>query len=157
MRALLAVSLLLAVHPSIAKAQSVPVPDLAKVRSDEWRVTVTLFRSPGTGLQVARGNFAAFLVHYPTVIRRDGEQRNTNFLRLGVAAYARVDAPTSPYLSVSFAPSLTKGWANSGILEIGARQRLGDRYVGQLGAAVLHAPATNQTRVNPTIGLGVQF
>lgn len=122
-----------------------------------WHVTLTIFRSPGTGLQIAKGHFAAFVAHYPTIIKRDGEQRNTNFVRVGVAAYARPDKGTSPYLSLSFAPSLTKGWSNSLLADVGARQRFGSRYSGQLGAALLYAPASRQTRFNPTVGLGVRF
>ncbi len=127
------------------------------VASNDWRVTLTIFRSPGSGLQVSRGHLAAFVAHYPTIITRDGKQRNTQFIRIGVAAYARPDARTSPYVSLSYAPSLTKGWANSALFDVGARQRFGSRFSGQLGAAVLYAPETRQTRVNPTIGLGVQF
>lgn len=124
---------------------------------DAWHVTLTIFRSPGTGLQIAKGHFAAFVAHYPTVIKRDGAQRNTNFLRVGVAAYARPDARTSPYASLSFAPSLTKGWTNSLLADVGARQRFGSRYSAQLGAALLYAPASRETRFNPTVGLGVRF
>jgi hypothetical protein len=122
-----------------------------------WHVTLTIFRSPGTGLQIAKGHFAAFVAHYPTIIKRGGAQRNTNFVRVGLAAYARPHEGTSPYLSLSFAPSLTKGWSNSVLADVGARQRFGSRYSGQLGVALLYAPASRQTRFNPTVGLGVQF
>ncbi len=33
----------------------------------------------------------------------------------------------------------------------------GDRYSGQIGVAVLYAPISRETRVNPTVGLGVRF
>lgn len=125
-------------------------------RDNDWHVTLTLFRSPGTGIQVAKGHLAAFVGFYPTVIERDGEQRNTNFVRLGVAAYASTGR-TSPYASVSFAPSLTKGWSNSGLVDAGMRHYFTRRFSGQLGAALLYAPGNKETRVNPTIGLGVRF
>ena len=47
---------------------------------------------------LSKRHLAAFVAHDPTVIKRDGEQRNTNFVRLGIAAYARPDARTSPYV-----------------------------------------------------------
>jgi hypothetical protein len=153
----LLISVLLASLPLAARAQSsAPQPASTLARND-WRVTVTVFRSPGTGLQISRGHLAAFVAHYPTIIKRDGEQRNTQFIRIGVAAYGRPGASTSPYVSLSYAPSLTKGWANSALFDVGARQRFGNRFSGQLGAAVLYAPETRQTRFNPTVGLGVQF
>jgi len=156
MRRILSV-LLVSLSPIALRAQTAPVAPASTVSQRDWRVTLTLFRSPGTGVQVSKGHFAAFAAHYPTIIKRDGEQRNTNFLRFGLAAYARPEARTSPYVSLSFAPSLTKGWSNSGLFDAGLRQRFGSRYSGQLGAAVLYAPQSKQTRVNPTIGLGVQF
>jgi len=150
---------LVSLFPALGYAQTVAGSSSAAptVASNDWRVTLTIFRSPGTGLQISKGHLAAFVVHYPTVIKRDGEQRNTNFLRVGLAAYAKPDDRTSPYASLSFAPSLTRGWSNSMLAEVGVRQRFGSRYKGQLGAAVLYAPHTKQTRLNPTIGLGVQF
>lgn len=156
MRLLLCAALIASLPPS-AGAQSPALQPASTIASGDWRVTVTLFRSPGTGLQISRGHLAAFVAHYPTVIKRDGEQRGTQFIRIGVAAYGRPDARTSPYASLSYAPSLTKGWANSTLFDVGARQRFGNRYSGQLGAAVLYAPQSKQTRFNPTVGLGVQF
>jgi hypothetical protein len=143
---------MVALRPAVDNAPVAP-PHAAHA----WHVTLTIFRSPGTGLQIAKGHFAAFVAHYPTIIKRDGEQRNTNFVRIGVAAYAKPEARTSPYASLSFAPSLTKGWSNSLLADVGARQRFGARYSAQLGAALLYAPASRQTRLNPTVGLGVQF
>ncbi|QJR35558.1 hypothetical protein [Gemmatimonas groenlandica] len=152
---------LIALAPFTAHAQSAAQASAPRrattVARNDWRVTLTIFRSPGTGLQVSKGHLAAFVAHYPTVIKRDGAQRGTQFVRLGLAAYARPDARTSPYASVSFAPSLTKGWSNSALADVGARQRFGSRYSGQLGVALLYAPHTKQTRVNPTVGLGVRF
>ncbi len=143
-----------AIHsPNESRADSTPSTSDGK----DWRLTLTIFRSPGTGLQLSNGHFAVFVAHYPTVIRRDGEQRGTHFVRVGAAAYLAPQARTSPYASISFAPSLTKGWHNSLLGDVGVRQRFGDRYSGQLGGAVLYAPRSGETRINPTIGMGVHF
>ncbi len=149
--------LVLALSPVAAIAQSIEAPVRSAERPDRWRATVTIFRSPGTGVQLSKGHLATFIAHYPTIIKRGGENRNTNFIRVGAAYYLAPYASTSPYVSVSFAPSITKGWSNSAIADVGVRRNFTDRYSGQLGVALLHAPQTNQTRVNPTIGLGVRF
>ncbi len=164
MRILSAVSLLSILSGGVA-AQTVaanPVTANATagtgiVRHDDWRVTLTIFRSPGTGIQLSRGHFAMFVAHYPTAIPRDGKIRNTEFIRTGVAYYLSPDATNSAYSSLSFGSSLTNGWANSGLLDIGARRMFTERLSGQLGVAVLHAPETKATRLNPTVGLGVRF
>lgn len=145
------------VLPFTAQSQAADVSQPATGATGDWNVTLTVFRSPGTGIQVAKGRLAAFVAHYPTVIERDGEQRNTQFIRIGVAAYARPKAGTSPYASLSLAPSLTAGWPNSGLADVGLRRRFGGRFSGQLGVAVLYAPETKESRVNPTVGLGVRF
>ena len=152
------ISLLIAAAiPLTAHSQSASLPQAPSGGAGDWNVTLTVFRSPGTGIQVSKGRLAAFVAHYPTVIERDGEQRNTQFVRIGVAAYARPNAGTSPYASLSLAPSLTAGWPNSGLADVGLRRRFGGRFSGQLGVAVLHAPETKESRVNPTVGLGVRF
>ena len=143
--------------PLTAQSQSADAPQPATGGVNDWNVTLTVFRSPGTGIQVSKGRFAAFVAHYPTVIEREGEQRNTQFIRIGVAAYARPNAGTSPYASLSLAPSLTAGWPNSGLADVGLRRRFGGRFSGQLGVAVLYAPETKESRVNPTVGVGVRF
>ena len=148
--------LLLAVSSFAAEAQSAEMQRPTEDASD-WRVTLTVFRSPGTGLQLSKGNFAGFLAHYPTVIKRDGELENIQFLRLGVAWYAAPDESNSPYVSLSIAPSLSRGWSNSGIADAGMRHMFTERISGQVGVAVLYAPGSRATRVNPTIGLGVRF
>ncbi len=150
----LVLSLALIAGPSVALAQPAPAPTASP---DRWRVTMTLFRSPGTGLQVARGHLALFVAHYPTVILREGEQRTTHFIRAGGAYYVAPHAATSPYASLSIAPSLTKGWSTSALADVGVRRMFSRRYSGQIGVAVLHAPGLSATRVNPTIGLGRQF
>src|SRR5688500_11309321 len=148
--------LLLAVSSIGADAQSAEMQRPTRDASN-WRVTLTVFRSPGTGVQVSKGNFAGFLAHYPTVIKRDGELENIQFVRMGVAWYAAPDESNSPYLSLSFAPSLSRGWSNSSIVDAGLRHMFTERISGQLGVAMLYAPGSRETRVNPTIGLGVRF
>lgn len=143
--------------PAAVPAQTREAPLTPTVAANDWRVTLTIFRSPGTGIQISKGRLAAFVAHYPTVFERDGEQRGTQFIRTGVAMYGSADARTTPYVSLSVASSLTAGWSNSGLLDVGVRRNLGDRYSGQLGAAVLYAPHTKRTRVNPTVGMGVRF
>lgn len=143
--------------PFTLRAQSAPSATSPMLRDDAWRVTLTVFRSPGTGLMVSRGHFAAFAGHYPTVIPRDGVNRNTNFVRFGVAAYATPAARNSAYVSLSMASSLSRGWANSGLVDVGMRRMFTETLSGQLGVAVLHAPSTSATRVNPTVGFGVRF
>lgn len=144
------------IAPSLTAAQS-PRPEASIERGDRWSATITIFRSPGTGVQVSKGHLAAFIAHYPTVIKRDGQQRATEFLRIGGAYYAAPNAATSAYASLSFAPSLTSGWSNSAIADVGLRRFFSTRFSGQLGVALLHAPQSNETRVNPTIGFGVRF
>lgn len=147
----------LALLPVVGAGQTVATPNTPMERPDQWRATLTIFRSPGTGLQVQHGHLAAFLGFYPTVIKRDGGQRNTNFIRVGAAYYAAPDARTSPYASLAFAPSLTRGWSNSVIADVGVRRMFTARFSGQIGVAVLHEPRSNETRLNPTIGLGVRY
>ncbi len=153
----LVLALGITLSPAGAAGQANSAPSTSMERPDQWRATVTIFRSPGTGLQLQRRHLALFLGFYPTVIKREGEQRNTNFIRLGAAYYAAPDARTSPYASLAFAPSLTKGWSNSVIADVGVRRMFTTRFSGQIGVAVLHAPESKQTRVNPTIGLGVLY
>ncbi len=145
------------VLPFTLRAQSAPSQAPTMLRNDAWRVTLTIFRSPGTGVMVGKGMFAAFVGHYPTAIPFNGEVKNLNFVRYGVTAYASPASRTSAYLSLSAASSLTKGWANSAMVDVGVRRMFTPRFSGQLGAAVLHAPSTNATRFNPTVGFGVHF
>jgi len=143
--------------PLILRAQSAPTKTSPMLQAGSWRVTVTLFRSPGTGLMVSKGHLAGVVGHYPTVIPRQGEHRNANFIRFGVAVYATPEQPNSAYASASIGTSLSRGWANSVLLNVGVRRMFTSRFSGQLGVAVLHAPSTSASRVNPTIGFGVQF
>lgn len=153
----LAILLLLAASPLAAKAQVPGAPTASSIPDSDWRVTVTVFRSPGTGIQVSKGHLAGFVGHYPTVIRREGSRQTTHFLRVGMAYYGSMEARTTPYFSLSIAPSLTRGWSTSAIVDAGLRHMFGTRFSGQLGVAVLHAPHSKETRVNPTVGAGVRF
>lgn len=145
-----------AIAPKILAAQALrSLPSIE--RPDQWRATITIFRSPGTGLMVSRGHFAAFVGHYPTVLKRIDGQRATQFIRFGAAYYVAPNAATSPYASLSLAPSLSKGWSNSGIADVGIRRMFTSKLSGQLGVALLYAPHSNETRLNPTVGLGVRF
>lgn len=148
---------LLLIAPLSVQAQTPNESASSMERADAWRATLTIFRSPGTGVQLSKGHLAVFAGHYPTVIKRDGENRDTQFLRVGVAYYLAPEARTSPYGSLSLAPTLSKGWSNSALADIGVRRHFTARFSGQLGVAVLHAPALHETRVNPTVGFGVHF
>lgn len=153
----LALLLLLAALPSAATAQVPGASAATRTTDSDWRIAITVFRSPGTGIQLSKGHLAAFVVYYPTVISREGEALSTQFVRVGMAYYGSAEARTTPYLSLSIAPSLTRGWSTSGIAETGLRQMFGRRFSGQLGVAVLHELDSKATRVNPTIGAGVWF
>lgn len=124
-----------------------------------WHVTMTIFRSPGTGIQVGRGPLALFVAHYPTAIVRDANRKmtTTHFVRAGVAAYLRPTDATSPYVSLSIAPSLSKDWTLSGMVDVGVRRRFSKTWSGQVGVAALRAPKIDATRLNPTVGLGISF
>lgn len=130
---------------------------------ESWQLTVTVFRNPGTGLELRRGAFMVFAGHYPTIIRRDdwrGDDRpTTHFLRFGAGLALRPQSMTSPYASVSFANSRSEEWSDSWILDGGVRQRLGrngwaHRATGRLGVGWLRSSERSATRVNPTVGLG---
>ncbi len=79
--------LVLALAPFGAAAQSIEAPAASDGPPDRWRATMTIFRSPGTGVQLSKGHLAGFVAFYPTVVERDGAKRNTNFVRMGAAYY----------------------------------------------------------------------
>lgn len=152
----LLISMLVLGTPAVVAAQTAS-PQSPILRNDDWHVTLTIFRSPGTGIQVSKGHLAAFIGHYPTGFRRDGAVHGFQFIRMGAAYYASPASVNSAYASLSFAKSLTDGWDNSGLLDIGMRHMFNDRYSGQFGAAALRAHPSGETRVNPTAGFGVRF
>ncbi|QJR34260.1 hypothetical protein [Gemmatimonas groenlandica] len=69
MRMLLTAALIASLPPS-ASAQSPAPQPTSTIASGDWRATVTLFRTPGTGRQKSRGHFAAFVALSTTVINR---------------------------------------------------------------------------------------
>jgi hypothetical protein len=121
----------------------------------EQGLYLTLFRSPATGVEVRAGHAGAYLGLYPTVISRDGERGNANFVRAGGTYYLRARG-ASPYVSPSLLWSLDSAWRNGALTEVGFRGRLFGRVNGRLGAAVL-TTLDRQVRVNPTIGLDVKL
>ncbi len=158
---LLALSLVLAAAAPHALAQPFSTP-VAASRADvasaahPFSVSLTVFRNPATGVEVRYGPLAAHAGYYPTIIPRNGENRNTEFVRLGAAAFLR-ERGISPYLAASYLVSLTDGWADSVLLEGGA---LAPVYRGigiRLGAAVLVPTDGERVRLNPTIGASLRL
>lgn len=121
----------------------------------ERGVYLTVFRSPATGLEVRAGHTAAYVGLYPTIISRDGERGNANFLRAGGTFYLKARG-ASPYVSPSVVWSLDDRWRSGALTEVGFRGRLLGRVNGRLGAAVL-TTLDRQVRVNPTVGLDVRL
>jgi hypothetical protein len=121
----------------------------------EQGLYLTLFRSPATGIEVRAGHAAAHLGLYPTVISRDGERGNANFIRAGGTYYLKARG-ASPYVSPSLLWSLDPEWRSGALTEVGFRGRVLGRLNGRVGAAVL-TTLDKQVRVNPTIGLDVKL
>ena len=166
LRALSALSALVALPGWLAAQGAVaPRPNVPTAPAPAWRVTLTAFRNPGTGLEVRRGALVLFAGHYPTVIRRDSVRGTTHFARVGAGLVVRPEATTAPYASLSWAVSASRGWPSSALVDAGVRQRLGReglarRITGRLGAALLvapNAPGGTAVRVNPTIGAGLDL
>jgi hypothetical protein len=167
--ALRALSALVALPGWLAAQGAVEAPrpnvPTAPAPAPAWRVTLTAFRNPGTGLEVRRGALVLFAGHYPTVIRRDSVRGTTHFARVGAGLVVRPEATTAPYASLSWAVSASRGWPSSALVDAGVRQRLGReglarRITGRLGAALLvapNAPGGTAVRVNPTIGAGLDL
>lgn len=119
-------------------------------------LTLTVFRSPATGLEYRIGHVSAYAGFYPTIFQRDGKARNTNFIRLGVMVYRRPTA-SSFYISSSYAISLTDGWDNSILNEIGYRWQVSRRFDVRGGGVVLVTERFDEVRLNPSIGFGYSF
>lgn len=133
--------------PRLAMTQTTPAP--------ERGVFLTVFRSPATGMELRSGHVAAFAGFYPTIIGRDGEQGNVNFVRAGATYYLKARG-ASAYLSPSMVFSLDRDWSNGALTEVGFRGRLFSRVNGRLGAAVL-TTTDGDVRVNPTVGFDVKL
>lgn len=142
---------LLAVAPVLA-AQSPEAP-----RADAGGVHLTVFRSPATGLEWRAGRLSVFGGFYPTIIKADGqaEGENTNFIRVGGAAYLRPRGIT-PYLAPSIVFSLDEDWSNGLLTEAGVRAPIGTRVAFRLGVGVL-STFDGEVRVNPTVGLDLRL
>lgn len=121
----------------------------------ERGVYLTVFRSPATGLELRNRHIAAYAGFYPTIISRDGEQGNVNFIRAGATYYLRARG-ASVYASPSLVFSLDRDWSNGALTEVGFRGRLFSRVNGRLGAGVL-TTTDGEVRVNPTVGLDVKL
>jgi len=116
---------------------------------------LTAFRSPATGIELRAGHAATYLGFYPTVVSRDGNRGNANFIRAGVTYYVKAQG-ASPYVSPSLVWSLDPKWRNGALTEVGFRGPLYRRLNGRLGAAVL-TTLDRQVRVNPTVGLDLKL
>jgi hypothetical protein len=121
----------------------------------ERGVYLTVFRSPATGLELRSGHVAAYAGFYPTIISRDGQQENVNFIRAGATYYLKARG-ASLYASPSVVFSLDRSWRNGALTEMGFRGRLFSRVNGRLGAGVL-TTTDGLVRVNPTVGLDIKL
>ena len=125
--------------------------------SSETGAYVTVFRSPGTGLEYRFGRIAIHAAHYVTVLKT-GDQatgKSTNFVRAGASFYLR-PAGWTPFLSPSVVLSLDDDWDNGVLTEVGVRIPVFSRASFRGGVGVLRT-FDGETRVNPTIGLDVRM
>jgi hypothetical protein len=134
--------------PHIAMSQTPSKPR-------ESGVYLTIFRSPSTGVEVRSGRAGVNLGFYPTVLRRNGERDNANFIRLGGSFYAK-DRGSSLYVTPSIVFSLDKDWKHGALTELGFRGKLYRALSGRLGAGVL-TTTDGHVSVNPTIGLDLKL
>jgi hypothetical protein len=134
--------------PGLATAQN-------NADSTERGLHLTVFRSPATGLEWRGAHVGVYAGFYPTIIARDGERENVNFIRIGATYYVR-DRGLTPYVSPSLVASLDRNWSHGALTEVGMRGKLYRRLHGRLGAAVLTTTA-GDVRVNPTIGMDVRL
>lgn len=146
-----------------------PLPQAARAQSPESGpppaarpaapsgVYLTVFRSPATGVEVRRGWAAVHAGHYPTVLKAPGQAKreNTNFLRVGAAAYLRPSG-WSPYVAPALLVSLDRDWTSGVLSEAGVRVPVGGRAAARVGVGVL-TTFDGETRVNPTVGLDVRL
>jgi hypothetical protein len=134
--------------PHIAMSQTPSKPR-------ESGVYLTVFRSPSTGVEVRSGRAGVNLGFYPTVLRRNGERDNANFIRLGGSFYTK-DRGSSLYVTPSIVFSLDKDWKHGALTELGFRGKLYRAVSGRLGAGVL-ATTDGHVSVNPTVGLDIKL
>lgn len=119
-------------------------------------LSATVFRNPATGLEIRYGALAAHTGYYPTIIPRDGKNRNTEFVRLGVSVFLR-DHGLTPYVSAAYLISLTGGWADSAFLEIGTLIPVIGPVDFRLGAGLMVPTDGEAVRLNPTVGASYRF
>jgi len=144
------VALVLAIitAPHVATSQTPSSPR-------ERGIYLTIFRSPSTGMELRSGHAAANLGFYPTVLRKDGERDNANFIRLGGSFYAK-DRGSSLYISPSVVFSLNKEWKHGALTELGFRGTLYRGLRGRLGVGVL-TTTDGHVAVNPTVGMDLKL
>lgn len=140
--------LLAATHMPLA-AQEAPTP--------AGGLHFTGFRSPATGLELRRGRLGVHTGFYPTILEADGQSdgENTNFIRIGVAAYLRTGGLT-PYVAPALLLSLDDDWDNGILSEAGVRAPVTRRLALRGGVGVL-TTFDGEVRVNPTVGFDVRL
>ena len=121
----------------------------------ERGVYLTIFRSPSSGVEIRSSHAAINLGFYPTILSKNGERGNANFIRLGGSYYLRDRGP-SLYASPSILFSLDKNWKHGALTELGYRGAIYRGLNVRLGAGVL-TTTDGEVRVNPTIGLDVKL
>lgn len=118
---------------------------------------LTIFRNPATGLEWRGERFGVHAGFYPTILTADGqsEGENTNFIRVGAAAYLRSSGWT-PYFAPSLLFSLDDDWDNGILSDVGVRMPFARRAAFRLGVGVL-TTFDGEVRVNPTVGFDVRL
>ena len=120
-------------------------------------VYLTVFRSPSTGIEVRGARAGVHAGFYPTILKADGqsEGENTNFIRLGAAAYARSHGWT-PYFAPALLLSLDEDWKSGVLSDAGVRIPVAGRAALRVGVGVL-TTFDGEIRVNPTVGLDLRL
>jgi hypothetical protein len=133
--------------PSIVGAQN-------SVAAPERGIYLTMFRSPATGIELRNRHVGVQAGFYPTIISRDGERGNVNFIRAGFSYYLNESGSTL-YVTPSVIISLDEDWDHGALTELGFRGRLYRALNGRLGVGVL-TTIDGEVRVNPTVGFDVR-
>ena len=149
MRALLAIGLMAILTPIVAEAQD----SLSNAR--ERGVYLTVFRSPSTGVEVRRNHLGMHAGLYPTVIARNGEKENVNFMRAGITWYLQPGGSTF-FATASVVFSLDRDWKHGALTELGYRAKIGNTLFARVGGAVL-TTVKGEVRVSPTIGMDLRL
>ena len=124
------------------------------------RVTLNLFRAPSTGLEYRVGWFGGRVSfhagYYPTVIKREGKNRSTHFIAIGNTFYFKPEGSTF-YTASSYAISLSGGWKDSWLNEVGYKWQISPRWAFRGGAVLLVTGDYKEVRLNPTLGFGMSL